>query len=192
MWRRPLPTPKPRPARPAPTPKRRWPSWSGWPSGPGAIACRRRRRARSDSGNLKGTEQMAETQTKLPALRLSLDVEAVKGALAVQPDAGDAAGLERKAQDYVDVLANSQPNADAAQTEAKAAVEAMGRDLQAEAAQRSKMLRQPIKDLSARGTDGGTVGNALLDLKMKVEELDPARLDLSPGFVTRLLGMIPS
>ncbi|HEY7688346.1 MAG TPA: toxic anion resistance protein [Dongiaceae bacterium] len=134
---------------------------------------------------------MAVTETKLPALRLNLDMEAVKGALAVQPDAGDGAALERKAQDYVDVLANIQPNADAAQAEAKAAVEAMGRDLQAEAAQRSKMLRQPIKDLSARGTDGGTVGNALLDLKMKVEELDPARLDLSPGFVTRLLGMIP-
>jgi uncharacterized protein YaaN involved in tellurite resistance len=77
------------------------------------------------------------------------------------------------------------------QTEAKAAVESMGRDLQAEAAQRSKMLRQPIKDLSARGTEGGTVANALLDLKMKVEELDPARLDLSPGFLTRVLGMIP-
>jgi len=134
---------------------------------------------------------MVETQTKLPALRLSLDVDAVKGALAVQPDTGDATALEKKASDYVDLLASIQPNADGPQAEAKAAVEAMGRDLQAEAAQRSRMLRQPIKDLSARGTDGGTVANALLDLKMKVEELDPARLDLSPGFATRLLGMIP-
>ena len=124
---------------------------------------------------------MAVTETKLPALRLNLDVEAVKGALVPQPEPGDAAALEKKAQDYVDVLANIQPNADMAQTEAKAAVESMGRDLQAEAAQRSKMLRQPIKDLSARGTEGGSVANALLDLKMKVEELDPAKLDLSPG-----------
>jgi uncharacterized protein YaaN involved in tellurite resistance len=136
-------------------------------------------------------EIMAVTETKLPALRLNLDVEAVKGALVLQPEPGDAAALEKKAQDYVDVLANIQPNADMAQTEAKAAVESMGRDLQAEAAQRSKMLRQPIKDLSARGTEGGTVANALLDLKMKVEELDPAKLDLSPGFASRILGMIP-
>ena len=134
---------------------------------------------------------MAVTETKLPALRLNLDVEAVKGALVPQAEPGDAAALEKKAQDYVDVLANIQPNADMAQTEAKAAVEFMGRDLQAEAAQRSKMLRQPIKDLSARGTEGGTVANALLDLKLKVEELDPARLDLSPGFLSRVLGMIP-
>ncbi len=89
---------------------------------------------------------MAVTETKLPALRLNLDVEAVKGALVPQAEPGDAAALEKKAQDYVDVLANIQPNADMAQTEAKAAVEFMGRDLQAEAAQRSKMLRQPIKD----------------------------------------------
>jgi uncharacterized protein YaaN involved in tellurite resistance len=136
-------------------------------------------------------ETMAVTETKLPALRLNLDVEAVKGALVPQPEPGDAAALEKKAQDYVDVLANIQPNADMAQTEAKAAVESMGRDLQAEAAQRSKMLRQPIKDLSSRGTEGGAVANALLDLKMKVEELDPAKLDLSPGALTRVLGMIP-
>jgi len=136
-------------------------------------------------------EQMAETQTKLPALRLNLDVEAVKGALTVQADPGDAAALEKKAQDYVNLLSNIQPSADADQADARAAVESMGRDLQAEAAQRSKMLRQPIKDLSARGTEGGSVANALLDLKMKVEELDPARIDLSPGFATRMLGMIP-
>lgn len=139
----------------------------------------------------RGMGQMAETQTKLPALKLSLDVAAVKGAVTVQADPGDTAALEKKAQDYVNLLANIRPDADGEQAEAKAAVESMGRDLQAEAAQRSRMLRQPIKDLSARGTDGGAVANALLDLKMKVEELDPARLDLSPGFATRLLGMIP-
>jgi hypothetical protein len=92
-------------------------------------------------------ETMAVTETKLPALRLNLDVEAVKGALVPQPEPGDVAALEKKAQDYVDVLANIQPNADMAQTEAKAAVESMGRDLQAEAAQRSKMLRQQMKEL---------------------------------------------
>jgi len=134
---------------------------------------------------------MAETQTKLPALRLNLDVEAVKGTLTVQADSGDAAALEKKAQTYVDLLSNIQPTADADQADARAAVESMGRDLQAEAAQRSKMLRQPIKDLSARGTEGGSVANALIDLKVKVEELDPARLDLSPGFAARIMGMIP-
>jgi uncharacterized protein YaaN involved in tellurite resistance len=136
-------------------------------------------------------EPMAETQTKLPALKLNLDMEAVKGAVAVRADPGDEAALEKQAQHYVELLANIRPDADVEQAEARTAVESMGRDLQAEAAQRSKMLRQPIKDLSVRGTEGGPVANALLDLKMKVEELDPARLDLSPGFVTRIMGMIP-
>jgi uncharacterized protein YaaN involved in tellurite resistance len=45
--------------------------------------------------------------------------------------------------------------------------------------------------LSRRSEDGGPVANALVDLKIQVEELDPARVDLSPGWFSRTLGLIP-
>jgi hypothetical protein len=148
----------------------------GWPSGPGAMPWRRRPQAHDIGWNL-GDGEYGGDQTMLPALRLNLDVEAVKGTLVPQAEPGDAAALERKAQDYVDVLANIQPNADMAQTEASR--RSMGRDLQAEAASAADAAAAD-QDLSSRGTEGGTVANALLDLKMKVE-VDPARLDLSPA-----------
>jgi len=53
------------------------------------------------------------------------------------------------------------------------------------------MLKQPISKLSQRGEDGGEVANALVDLKMKVEELDPAQFDFSPGWFSRSLGFLP-
>ncbi|MEM1091141.1 MAG: toxic anion resistance protein, partial [Pseudomonadota bacterium] len=45
--------------------------------------------------------------------------------------------------------------------------------------------------LTARADDGGEVANALVDLKLQVEELDPGKVDLEPGWFARLLGMIP-
>lgn len=73
----------------------------------------------------------------------------------------------------------------------KAAVETLGLDLQKQAARRSDMLKEPISKLSKRGEDGGDVANALVDLKMKVEELDPAQFDFSPGWFSRSLGFLP-
>jgi len=73
----------------------------------------------------------------------------------------------------------------------KAAVETLGLDLQKQAARKSDMLKQPISKLSQRGEDGGEVANALVDLKMKVEELDPAQFDFSPGWFSRSLGFLP-
>ena len=35
------------------------------------------------------------------------------------------------------------------------------------------------------------VANALVDLKLKVEELDPAQVDFSPGWFSRTLGWLP-
>ena len=67
----------------------------------------------------------------------------------------------------------------------------MGQSLQREAARRSAMLQQPIQTLARSGEDGGPVANALVDLKMKVEELDPAKFDFSPGWFSRALGFLP-
>ena len=71
------------------------------------------------------------------------------------------------------------------------AIQNLGSDLQRESARRSAMLRQPVHKLYEGATEGGDVANALLDLRMKVEELDPGNVDFEPGWATRLLGRLP-
>jgi len=72
-----------------------------------------------------------------------------------------------------------------------AAVEMLGSKTQQEAGHRSGMLKEPIRKLAARGEDGGEVANALVDLKVQVEELDPGRFDFKAGWATRTLGWLP-
>src|SRR5262245_54495059 len=73
----------------------------------------------------------------------------------------------------------------------KASIETMGAELQKKAAKQSELLKQPLKEISSRGEDGGNVAKSLIDLKMKVEDLDPSRLDLDPGWFSRAMGKIP-
>ena len=73
----------------------------------------------------------------------------------------------------------------------KDSVEQMAFEVQKRAAKQSELLRQPVKKLSERGQDGGEVANALINLKMKVEELDPGKFDFEAGWMTRTLGRIP-
>ena len=73
----------------------------------------------------------------------------------------------------------------------KQAISNLGSELQREAARRSAMLRQPVHKLYEGATEGGEVANALVDLKMKVEELDPGQFDFEPGWTTRLVGQLP-
>jgi len=146
---------------------------------------------------MAATEHSTGTATATKTLELRLDVEAVKGELdlhdpsTLQADPTVDPELERRAQEYADALVNLDPKDFESQEDMKIAVEDMGRGLQREAAHRSKMLQQPIKDLSERGADGGPVVNALVDLKMQVEALDPNRFDFSAGWASRMLGMIP-
>ena len=138
-----------------------------------------------------------QTQRDAAPLTLRLDVEEVKGELeivepqSVTADPNVDPELDRLATEYADFLSSLDPQDFAGQDEAKTAVDQMGRNLQLESARRSQMLKQPIKALSEHGAEGGAVTNALVDLKIKVEELDPARVDLEPGWFTRMLGWIP-
>jgi uncharacterized protein YaaN involved in tellurite resistance len=129
--------------------------------------------------------------TAVAPLHLSLDVPQVKQEVVVAPATPADAELEQKAQSYADRLAAIRLDDAAAQSEGKAAVEQMGRELQRESAHRSKMLQQPIQALSERGADGGPVANALVDLKIQVESLDPSKFDFEPGWGSRLAGMLP-
>jgi uncharacterized protein YaaN involved in tellurite resistance len=100
------------------------------------------------------------------------------------------ASLQEQAQKITSQILSTDPKqGDAANL--KLAVEQMGQDLQREAARRSAMLKEPLTKLMGDSEDGGQVANALIDLKVQVEDLDPSGLDVNPGFFARLLGYIP-
>jgi len=122
---------------------------------------------------------------------------AVKNELALQDPAaikiapGEEKDLESKADQFVAQLLDFEPKEIKEEQTRKDAVEQMGLEIQKKAAKQSELLKQPIKALSQRGEDGGDVANALISLKVKVEELDPGKFDFEPGWVSRTLGRIP-
>ncbi len=124
------------------------------------------------------------------------DPEEVKKELAmtapesIAAEPGADPDLERQADALVEKILAMDPTSEAANN-AKNAIENMGMDLQEAASNRSAMLQDPIRKLSARADDGGEVANALVDLKLQVEDLDPGKVDLEPGWFARLLGHIP-
>ena len=99
--------------------------------------------------------------------------------------------IEKKAADFVDQLLSFKAGDVTEQTGRKNAVEQMGLDVQKQAAKQSALLRQPINKIVTKADEGGNVANALIDLKMKVEELDPGKFDFEPGWFGRTVGMIP-
>ena len=135
--------------------------------------------------------------TPQPSLSLSLDVAEVEKELsmtapqAITADPEVDPELDAMASQFADALANLDPKDLQAQDNAKTAVQEMGRDLQRESSHRSQMLQQPVKTLSEHGGEGGPVANALIELKVQVEELDPARFDFSAGWMSRLIGYLP-
>lgn len=71
------------------------------------------------------------------------------------------------------------------------AVDAMGVELQRQAAWRSEMLEAPIRKLAHQGDEGGPVAKALLALRGKMQELDPAKHRLGGEGLSRALAFIP-
>ena len=120
---------------------------------------------------------------KALASELGLDAGIEKKTVAV---------LEKEADDFVDKLVAVSMEHHEEIEMRKLSVENIGMKVQKDAAAKSGMLKQPIRELSRRSEDGGEVANALIDLKMKVEELDPSRFDFGePGWFSRMMGKIP-
>lgn len=135
------------------------------------------------------TENTAEREPEA-ALDLNLDMEEAKAELALpEPEPGDE--MTAKAWEYADQLLSFDPSDQEERDANQNAIDSMGRDLQRRAASRSRMLQAPLRDLSANSEDGGPVASSLADLRIEVEKLDPASVDLSPGWFTRLVGSIP-
>lgn len=110
-------------------------------------------------------------------------------AVAVAAPADPA--LQQQADDVAARILKIDMNDSSALDKSRAAVESMGLDLQREAARRSAMLKQPLTQLIKQGEEGGAVANSLIDLKMQVEDLDPARFNLDAGAMSRILGYLP-
>jgi len=129
---------------------------------------------------------------------LNLDVKAIKGELvpvpanAITAQAGADPELDKEAEAAIIQLMAVKPGDARGMQERSNSIDALGKTLQVQAAQRSKMLQAPIRQLSTRGADGNDVANALVELKVQVEALDPSEIDFSrPGWATRLIGHLP-
>jgi len=99
--------------------------------------------------------------------------------------------LQQRAQASIDQLLRIDHNDIEEKRNSVAAVEALGAELQKMAARRSDMLKQSIHTLSKTGDDGGPVANSLIELRSKVEELDPNQFDFSTNWLRRALSALP-
>lgn len=71
------------------------------------------------------------------------------------------------------------------------AVDEMGLELQQQAAHQSAMLQTPLHKLAHQGDEGGPVARALVDLRGRMEGLDPSRQRLTPSLLDRVTALIP-
>lgn len=136
------------------------------------------------------SESQSKSDAALDALKLDLDIEQTKTELAL-PEPDPDAELVERARSQADQLLSFDPGDQSSREQSRVAIEEMGRDLQRRAATRSRMLQQPVRDMARGSEEGGPVAKSLVDLRIEVEKLDPASLDLDPGWFTRLLGKIP-
>jgi uncharacterized protein YaaN involved in tellurite resistance len=99
--------------------------------------------------------------------------------------------IEKQAGEVVASLLTADPTDGNTISHNRQVLESMGSQLQKEAARRSQMLKQPVAKLYKDTNEGGEVANALVNLKLKVEELDPGKFDFEPGWMTRSMGLLP-
>lgn len=99
--------------------------------------------------------------------------------------------IDQKANEFVEKLVNFSLDSLEEQKKHQASVESMGAEVQIDTAKRLQLLQSPLKQLSKNGEEGGQVAKSLIDLKVEVEKLDPARIDLEAGWLSRVLGYIP-
>lgn len=103
--------------------------------------------------------------------------------------ADDDASLDAQAEAFVETLLDG---GDAeAQARQRRAVDELGLELQQQAAHQSAMLQTPLRQLAHHGDEGGPVAKALVDLRGRMQSLDPARHNLASGPLDRLLARLP-
>lgn len=140
----------------------------------------------ADSTQVQGGQSLVVADQQKLRVELNLPEPA-----AVHADRKADTELAKQAEDVVArVMKTDLSNRDA-QESVKAAIEGMGINLQKEAARRSAMLKQPLTAMLKSGAEGSAVANSLIDLKLQVEDLDPAHFDLNAGWASRMAGYLP-
>ncbi|MDX1465479.1 MAG: toxic anion resistance protein [Halomonas sp.] len=120
-----------------------------------------------------------------PVEEIARDLEG--GEVAGRGD--DDASLDAQAEAFVETLLDG---GDAeAQARQRRAVDELGLELQQQAAHQSAMLQTPLRQLAHHGDEGGPVAKALVDLRGRMQSLDPARHNLASGPLDRLLARLP-
>lgn len=104
---------------------------------------------------------------------------------------GESPELEKEADRFVEALLTTKKDDPDRLNQVRATAESLALETQKAAARQSEMLKQPIRTLAARSQDGGEVANALVELKVQVEHLNPNVIDTQPGFLTRMVGALP-
>ena len=137
-----------------------------------------------------GGNQQQKTMERGEALNIaSADEITEQMALVpmIQPETVDAIDPEiaQQADNFVKQLLDPNILVD----DKRSAIDNMGLKTQENAAHRSGMLREPIRELIKSGDDGGPVAQSLLALNEQVTELDPVTLDAAGA--KKLLGFIP-
>lgn len=94
--------------------------------------------------------------------------------------------LAKQAEEFVNTLLTMSGEDFNARREHTEQVDNLGRDVQRRAALESRMLKQPIKKLAQEGDK--KLMHDLIDLKVKVEELDPSVLNFAPTKIRKALG----
>ncbi len=128
------------------------------------------------------------------------DTEAIRNELGLLDPTRPAEGeerdteLEKTADEFVASVLAWDP-ADSSQLGTRDAsissIEQLGSTTQKDAARRSAMLKQPIKSLAEKSEDGGQVARSLIELNTQIDQLDPGKFDLEPGWFARTLGRLP-
>lgn len=123
------------------------------------------------------------------AEEVNLNTEEKNNVIVISPD--EEKSLEAKADEYTEKLINIDLDNQSVVTQSKEAVESMGEEVQKEAASQFQLLRMPLKTLMGKNQEEGDVAKQLIELKLQVEELDPAKFDFEAGWFSRILGFIP-
>jgi uncharacterized protein YaaN involved in tellurite resistance len=119
----------------------------------------------------------------------AVPVESASGRVRLKPEA--VAELDAQVRQFIDDI-TAHDSQDPKFKEAVARIHSMGnKDVEASAAVSNRMLDRPVKSLDNGLFDQGSeIGKGLIDLRRKIEELDPSRQgDLFSA--RKLLGFIP-
>lgn len=137
------------------------------------------------SDDIKTAEPVSLSLATPEAIKEELGLVATTETETVDPE------ISSKADQFVTavIAINTDEAEDCA--EKKALIDSMGVDVQRASAHRSKMLQQPIKQLSEKGADGGPVASSLISLKQEIDELNPNDIDFSVSGMAKALSWIP-